>query len=452
MNKREQMLREERIEKLLFKLSLPAIIGMMFGALYNVVDTIFVGKGVDAFAIGGLTVAFPIQMIIVSVAMMVGVGAQANISIHFGAGEVEKANKFAGSAYTLMLIISAILTALGIIFIEPLLKLFGASPTIMPYAADYMRIIFIGTVVNSLNMVTNNILRGEGNAKLSMVVMVTGTVLNIILDPIFIFAFGMGIKGAAIATVISLYASFIIGTYFMLSGKSIVKINLKNLKLRFDCVVNIFKLGFPTFVRQVVGSFIAIFFNNGIVSYGGDIALSAFGIMNRLMMFMMLPMFGIVQGFQPIVGFNYGANDIARVKEAVRVGIKTIVTYCLIAVSLVMIFGGSVFWIFTDNIEVAKVGAYAIRIMFLGIPIIGFQIIASSFFQSIGKSLPALIISLMRQLIILLPLLLIMPKIFGLNGIWISIPASDIISSLIGLLILKIQLKKIDKTYEEKLK
>ncbi len=448
MNKREQMLREEKIGKLLLKLSLPAIIGMMFGALYNVVDTIFVGKGVDAFAIGGLTVAFPIQMIIVSVAMMVGVGAQANISIYFGAGNIEKTNKFAGASYTLIFLISALLTVLGVIFIEPLLKLFGASPVIMPYAADYMRIIFMGTIANSLNLVNNSILRAEGNAKLSMIVMVTGTVLNIILDPIFIFAFGWGIKGAAVATVISQYTSLTIGAYFMFSGKSIIKISLANLKLRLNYVADIIILGLPTFVRQVVGSFIAIFFNNGIVNYGGDIALSAFGIVNRLMMFMMLPMFGIVQGFQPIVGFNYGANDIARVKEAVKVGIKTLFIYCLVAVTLVMIFGGSVFGIFTDNVEVAEIGAYAIRIMFLGIPIIGFQIIASSFFQSIGKSIPALVISLMRQLIILLPLLIIMPKIFGLNGIWISIPSADILSSLIGLLILKIQLKKIDKGYE----
>ncbi len=251
MNKREQMLREEKIRNLLLKLSLPAIIGMMFGALYNVVDTIFVGKGVDAFAIGGLTVAFPIQMIIVSVAMMVGVGAQANISIHFGAGNLDKTNKFAGSAYTLMLLISALLTALGIIFIVPLLKLFGASPTIMPYASDYMRIIFMGTIVNSLNMVNNNILRAEGNAKLSMIVMVSGTALNIIFDPIFIFAFGWGIKGAAAATVISQYTSFFIGAYFMFSGKSIIKINIQNLKLRMAYVVDIIRLGLPTFVGRL---------------------------------------------------------------------------------------------------------------------------------------------------------------------------------------------------------
>ncbi len=447
MNKREKMLREESIGKLLFKLSLPAIIGMMFSALYNVVDTIFVGKGVDAFAIGGLTIAFPIQMFIVALAMMVGIGTQANISIFFGEGKIDKANKYAGNGYTMVFIISAVLTVLGIIFIEPLLQLFGASDTLMPYAKDYMSIIFIGTIVNSVTMVNNSILRSEGNAKMSMVIMVVGTALNIILDPIFIFGFKMGIKGAAIATVLSQYTSFFIAFYYMTLGKSIIKISISNLKLKLSYVKNIVKLGFPTFIRQVAGSLIAIFLNNGIVFFGGDVALSAFGIINRVMMFMLLPMFGIVQGFSPIVGFNYGANNMIRVKSAVKLAIKSLITYCVIALAIILVFNVYVFKIFTNNPDVIKIGSYAIKIVFLGIPIIGIQIISSSFFQAIGRSKPALVLSLLRQVILLFPLILIIPRLFGLglDGIWIAIPAADILSSIISAGILKNEFGKLEK-------
>ncbi len=438
-NKRETMLREEKIGKLLLKLSLPAIIGMMFGALYNVVDTIFVGKGVDAFAIGGLTVAFPIQMFIVALAMLIGVGAQANISIYFGKKDIKRANEIAGSAYTMMFILAAILTALGYVFIVPLVKLFGASPTLIPYAKDYMSIIFMGTIVNSLTMVNNSILRSEGNAKISMIVMVVGTALNIVLDPIFIFALDMGIKGAAAATVISQYTSFFIGFFYMLYGNSIIKISFRSLKLKAEYLGEILKLGFPTFIRQVAGSIVAIFMNNSIQLYGGDIALSAFGVINRVMMFLLLPMFGIVQGVQPIIGFNYGAKNRERVKESVIMAIKIMMMYCVTALVLVMLFNMQLFKIFTDDFDVAAIGSKAIKIIFIGIPIIALQIIASSFFQSIGKSRPALVVALMRQVILLLPLILILPRLFGLGltGIWISIPISDILSSLISLILLR---------------
>ncbi len=445
-NKRETMLREEKISKLLFKLSLPAIIGMMFGALYNVVDTIFVGRGVDAFAIGGLTVAFPIQMFIVALAMLVGVGAQANISIYFGKKDIDRANEIAGSAYTMMFVIAAVLTLLGYIFIVPLVKLFGASPTLIPYAKDYMSIIFIGTIVNSLTMVNNSILRSEGNAKISMIVMVVGTALNIILDPIFIFVLDMGIKGAAAATVISQYTSFFIGLFYMLYGNSIIRISFHRLKLKAVYIGEIIKLGFPTFIRQVAGSIVAIFLNNSIQLYGGDIALSAFGVINRVMMFLLLPMFGIVQGVQPIIGFNYGAKNIKRVKDSVKMAIKIMMTYCVIALVFVMLFNIQLFNVFTSDIEVVGIGSEAIKIIFIGIPIIALQIIASSFFQSIGKSRPALVIALMRQVILLLPLILILPRLFGfgLKGVWISIPIADILSSLISFMILKRAFSKLE--------
>ncbi len=446
MNDREKMLREEKIGTLLLKLSLPAMVGMMVNALYNVVDTIFVGKGVGALAIGGLTVSFPIQMAIMSLALLVGIGVQANISISFGAGEIDKASKYAGTAYALMALIALSLAVLGSIFIVPILQLFGASDTLLPYARDYMQIIFIGTFALMLSMVNSNVLRAEGNAKMSMILMVIGMGLNIVLDPIFIFGFKMGIRGAALATVISQYVSLISAIVYMSTGKSIIKLSRETLKLNYQYIQDIVKLGFPSFIRQVAGSVLAIFLNNGIVFYGGDIALSAFGILNRVMMFVFLPMFGIVQGFQPIVGFNYGAKSAARVKKAVKTGIASLVVYCTIALAFIMLFHMPILNLFTDDQSAILIGASAIKIMFLGVPVVGLQIISASFFQAIGKAKPALVLSLMRQVLMLLPLVIVLPKAFnlGLIGIWLAFPLSDILSTSISAFILKAEWRKID--------
>ncbi len=447
MENRERMLREEKIGRLLFKLSLPAMIGMMVNALYNVVDTIFVGRGVGALAIGGLTVAFPIQMAIMALAMLLGIGAQANISIAFGAGEKEKASRFAGNAYALMAVIGVILMVVGLAFIEPILGLFGASETLLPYAQDYMRIIFMGTIVWTLSMVNSNILRAEGNAKMSMILMVVGTGLNIVLDPIFIFGFKMGIKGAALATVISQYTAFLIAVYYMVTGKSIIKINVETLKLKADYIINITKLGLPSFLRQIIGSILAIFMNNSIVFFGGDIALSAFGIVNRVIMFLFLPMFGILQGFQPIVGFNYGAAAIARVKKSIIIGAKTLVAYCSTALLIIILLHEPILSIFTKDQATIDVGTAAIRIMFVGIPVVGLQIISASFFQAIGKAKPALILSLLRQVILLLPLIIILPRLFnlGLTGIWLAFPISDIVSTAISAAMLRREYAALDE-------
>ncbi len=446
MKNREEMLRNEKIGPLLVKLSLPATIGMMVNALYNVVDTIFVGKGVDALAIGGLTVAFPIQMVVMALAMLIGIGAQSNISIAFGAGEIDEANRYAGNAYTLAFIVSLLFTIGGLVFIEPLLRLFGASSVLMPYAKDYMSVIFTGSIIFSLTMVNNNILRSEGNAKISMVIMIIGTGLNIALDPIFIFAFKMGIRGAALATVVSQYTAFAFAFFYMLRGNNAIRPKFAAYRLKMACVGNILKLGFPSFVRQVMGSVLAIFLNNSIVFLGGDIALSAFGVINRIMMFIFLPMFGVVQGVQPIIGFNYGAKSSDRVRQTVAIGIKFLVAYCAVALLIILTLNGPLLKLFTNDVETIKIGAYAIKLMFMCIPLVGLQIIAATFFQSIGKAKPALFLSLLRQVILLLPLIIIMPRLFnlGLTGIWLAFPIADVVSSVISGFVLKREFKALD--------
>lgn len=439
MKDREQMLRHQNVGSLLLKLSIPATIGMVVNALYNIVDTIFIGRGVNELAIGGLTVAFPVQMLIMAVAQMIGIGAASAISRSLGEGNAEKADTYAGNSYVLIFIISTILTIIGLLFLDPILRLFGASDTLLPYARDYMRVILIGSILFSFTVSSNNIVRAEGNAKVSMLVMIIGTGMNIILDPIFIFGFKMGISGAAIATILSQTISFIFLIFYMFSGKSMIKLGLHHLKLRSDYVVEILTIGFPSFIRQVSGSVIAIFLNNSIVHFGGDIALSAFGVINRIIMFIFMPMFGLVQGLQPIVGFNYGAKLFPRVKETIRVSIRSLVIYCVSGTLIILLFIQAIFHLFTPNPEVIAIGTFAMRIMILGIPVVGIQIISSSVFQSIGKAKPALLLSFLRQIILFLPFMLIFPHLFnlGLLGIWLAYPASDILSTLISAIMLK---------------
>ncbi len=445
MEDREKLLREEKISKLLLKLSLPAMFAMMINALYNVVDTIFVGKGVGAYAIGALTVSFPIQMALLALALLIGVGAQTNISISYGAGKLDQANKYILTAYITSFFIGILVTIFGYIFMTPIFKLFGATDTLMPLVRDYMIIIFFGSTATILSVVNNNILRAEGNAKLSMALIMVGTILNIILDPIFIFVLQLGIKGAAYATVISQYTTVFISIIFMFKKKTGIPLKIKGFKYKFIYLKNIFKIGFPSFIRQILASVLSIFLNNVIVQLGGDITLSAYGVINRISMFIFLPMFGIIQGFSPIVGFNYGAKQIKRVKSTVKIALKVLGVYCFIAFLVIIIFNHEIISMFTNDIRIIKIASYTIKIMFLAIPFVPIQIIASAFFQSVGRAKQALFLSLLRQIILLLPFVLIIPNLFGLGlfGVWICFPISDFISTVISAFMLKNEMKSL---------
>ncbi|BEP30053.1 MATE family efflux transporter [Helicovermis profundi] len=453
MENRNKMLSEEKINKLLLRLSLPATIGMTVNALYNVIDTIFIGWGVGPLAIGGLTIAFPIQMLIMAIAQMIGIGAASAISRSLGAGNKEKADYYAGNSYVLVVIIALVFSILGSIFIVPLLKLFGATPTLMPYAKDYLTIILLGSTFFSFAVSSNNLVRSEGNAKVAMVSMIIGTGLNIILDPILIFGFHMGIKGAALATIISQFMSFLYIVKYMYSGKSMLNIMPHHLKLKGEYVIEIITVGLPSFVRQVGGSFLAIILNHSLAFYGGDIAIATYGIINRLIMFLFMPMFGVVQGLQPIAGFNYGAKKYDRVNEVIKLSIKTLIVFASTGALLAFSFPKYAFMIFTDNAEVISIGSYAIRFIVFMLPIVGIQIISASIFQAFGKSKPSLFLSMLRQLIIFIPLVLILPKIgnLGLTGIWLSYPLSDFISTLISGLMLKKEMKNLNTIHEKSL-
>ena len=444
MKKLTARLGEERISKLLVNLSLPATIGMMVNALYNLVDTIFVGRGVGALAIGGLTIAFPIQMFIMAFAQMIGIGAASAISRSLGAKDIEKADYVAGNSFLLIVILSSIIAIIGLTFTEPMLRLFGATDTILPYAKDYITIILWGSVFFSFAMSSNNLIRAEGNAKVAMATMLIGAILNIILDPIFIFVFKMGVKGAALATVISKFVSFLYVLTYLYSGKSSLKVKLHHLKPKMYIIIEILTVGFAAFARHVTGSVVAIVVNNSLRFFGGDMALIIVGILHRVTMFVFMPLFGVVQGMQPIVGFNYGAKKFDRVKETLKLSLITTTVIATFGWLIIELFPFAIISVFTRDAEIIKEGSTIMRIVISMIPLIGIQIVGAALFQSLGKAVPSLILALLRQVLLFIPLVIILPRVLGLGllGLWIAYPAADILSVVLTVLFLKSELKK----------
>jgi MATE family, multidrug efflux pump len=426
--KNEHILANDDIKKLLLKLSLPATAGMMVMALYNVVDTIFVGRGVGTLAIAGLSIVFPVQMVVLAIGQMIGLGSASVISRSLGAGDKEKANRVLGSAVTFTFIISLLMTISGLIFIDPLLKIFGVTPAIYPYAYDYMKIILLGTLFFAFAMSTNNIIRSEGQAKVAMTSMIIGAGLNIILDPIFIFVFDMGVMGAAVASVLAQIVAVIYVIFFFQSGKSTLHLKFCCLGLDLKLIKEVVTIGFSAFARHIAGSLIFIAVNNTLKVYGGDMSIAAYGIIMRLLRFLFMPMFGIAQGLQPIVGFNYGARRIEKVQKAYKIAITSASVLALSGFIIIQLFSRLLFGIFTDDKELIEIGSNAIRLMVLAVPLVGFQMVGTVVFQALGKALPALILSMSREIIILIPLILILPGFMGINGVWYASPISDVLS------------------------
>ncbi|MBN2898904.1 MAG: MATE family efflux transporter [Clostridia bacterium] len=439
MEQKHNHLDTTNIPKLLRRLAIPATIGMLVNALYNLVDTIFIGQGVGADAIGGLAIAFPIQMVIMAIALMVGIGAASAISRSLGERNIEKANTIVGNAYVLCVFLSSIFVVIALAKTEELLYLFGATDTLLPYAMDYIRIIFIGSIPFSFVMTSNNIIRSEGNAKESMMIMIIGTGLNIILDPLFIFVFKMGIKGAALATILSQFVSFLYVIHYLRSGKSHLKVAWHHLKPHGAMQLEILKIGTPAFIRQIGGSFLAIFLNNALGTYGGDIAITSYGIVNRLIMFLFMPMFGVVQAVQPIAGYNYGARRYQQIRDVVKLSIRSLVIYATLGWLVILLTSSKIGYIFTKDAIVVDTVAVQLKYITLMLPIVGIQITSGTVFQAFGKAFPAMILSLLRQIIMLVPMLLLFPSVFGLGllGIYIAFPISDVLSTLISGILLK---------------
>jgi len=445
-----KQLGEGNILNLLLKFSVPAIIGMIVNALYNVVDRIFVGRGVGSQGIAGITVGFPLMIIIMAFGMLVGLGATALISIRLGERKKEEAELIMGNALLLLVIISAIITAAGLAFLDPLLKLFGASQALLPYARQYLSIILWGAAFQGIGFGMNNFIRAEGNPRIAMFTMLIGAILNTILDPVFIFIFKMGIGGAAYATILSQLVSAIWVLYYFLGGKSLLKIHLKNLKLHALIVRSIFAIGSAPFAMQMAASMLNIILNNSLRIYGGDIAISAMGIINSIAMLILMPIFGINQGAQPIIGFNYGAKKFDRVKKTLRLASAAATCIVIIGFIATQLFPGEFIRMFNSkDIELISLGSRGLRIFLMFLPVIGFQIVSANYFQAVGKPKHAMFLSLSRQVILFIPSLLILPGFFGLNGIFMAGPVSDAGSSILTGIWIFGEIKHLDQQHNE---
>lgn len=423
----------EKVSRLLWRFSIPAIIGMVVNALYNVVDRIYIGNapGLGANGLAGITIGFPIMIILLSIGILFGVGGATLFSMKLGAGETEEAELALGNAFSLLLISGGLFMVLGQVFLSPLLAAFGASPQVLPYAIGYMRIIFWGAVFQIVSIGLNNFLRADGQPKLAMVTMFMGAGVNIILDPVFIYVFDMGMAGAALATILSQFISMVwILTYFF-SKRSHHPIRLKNMVLKWGTAIRITALGLPNFLLQLGNSVLNVVLNMTLLSYGGDIAVSGMGIVNSIQTILLMPITGLVQGAQPIVSFNFGAKKFNRVRETQKYAILIATTIVGIGWLATRIIPEPLVRLFNSEPELLAFGTQALQTWFLGLPIIGFQIVASNFFQATGRTRSAIFLTLTRQIILLIPAILLFSQTWGMDGLLHAAPFSDAAAGLL---------------------
>ncbi len=439
-------LKTESIGKLLLKFSIPAIVGMMVNALYNVVDRIYIGW-LGPLAMTGIGLNLPFMTLLMAFSMLIGIGAGAIISIRLGEGNRNGAEKILGNAFTLLIIVMITISIIGSIFKTPLLYLFGASDATIGYAHSYITIILMGAIFQGLGFGMNNIIRAEGNPKIAMYTMLLGAITNIILDPIFIFVFNMGISGAALATILSQMISTIWVLHHFLSGKSKLVLKRENLKLDPKIMTSIFSIGMSPFFMQVAASIVTIVSNNALKSTGGDIAIGAMTVINAIIIFFLMPIFGLNQGSQPIIGFNYGAQQYDRVKQALKLAIYAATTICLIAFTATQFFTVYLINIFSRDPELISVATPGMKIFLCMLPFIGFQITSSNYFQAVGKASKSIFLALLRQVIVLIPMLLIMPHFFGLTGVWMAGPTADFSATVVTAIFIFNELRHLDDSH-----
>ena len=443
MKDNQQILGTEPVGKLLLKYSLPAIIGMIVNGLYNVVDRIFIGNipGVGPLAITGLGVTMPIMTIVLAFGMLIGIGTTTNISIKLGQGKKEEAERLIGNAITLAIIIGLLASVIGLTFGNQILHMFGASEGSLPYAKAYINIILLGSVFNLLGFVFNNAIRGDGNPRLSATIMITGCFTNIVLDALFIMVFNMGIQGAAIATIISQFLTAMLGLTYYVSGKSNLKFRSSSLKLDKTLVGSIFAIGCAPFAMQIAASCVQIICNNSLRTYGGDLAIGAMATINSVVTIVGMPVIGISQGAQPIIGFNYGAKNYDRAAKTFKLAASAATTGLLCGWLIVQLVPGPIVSMFTHDKELVNISIDGIRKYLSMMPLIGISMIGSNYFQAIGKAKQAMFLSLLRQVILLVPMMLVLPKFLGLNGVWFAQPIADITSFVVTLVLILKEVK-----------
>lgn len=442
-------LRTTKISKLLKQYYWPAFTGAIIHTLYNIVDRIFIGQGVGAEALAGLTSVFPIMLIIMAFGMLVGMGSGVRISLNLGQKNVKRAEHVLGNALMLCLTFAVVLSATAFAVKTPLLNLFGVSADTMVYANEYLNIILFGSIFGMTGFALNNVIRSEGNAKIAMYSMLISAGLNLILDPIFIFALDMGVKGAALATIISQFFLFVWVIYHFLNKNSVIKFKWQNFKPNIEIIVYIITIGFAPFAMQLAASVVQGTSNAQLVRYGGDLAVGSMGVIMSVSMLFLMAIFALNMASQPIVSFNYGAKDFRRVKETLLLTLKLSTVIVIGGAGLVEIFPGTIARMFNrDNAEFIAITQRGLRLVMIMYPVVGFQIVVSNYFQAVGNAWKSALLSLLRQVISLIPLLIILPKFWGLDGVWLAFPFADTISATACAIFLSYEIKRLNNLIE----
>ena len=432
----------EPISKLLFKQALPASIGILVMSLNILIDTIFVGQWIGSIAIAAINVVLPVSFFIAALGMAIGIGGSSIISRSLGSDNIQKARYTFANQITLTILITVSFVFIGLYFIESIIPLFGGKGGIYEPSKIYYTIVLYGVPFLALSMMGNSVIRAEGKPKFAMYALMIPSIGNIVLDIVFIKYLNMGMAGAAWATTGSYVLCFIFIFWFFASDKSELKIKTHHLSLKKPIVKEITSLGSITLARQATVSITYLLMNNILYNYGGEVSVTAYAIVGRMMMFSLFPVYGITQGFLPIAGYNFGAKNFERVKEVIYLAIKYASFFATLVFLVLMIFPEEITKVFTSDVDVIRETPAAMRWVFLATPIIAIQLIGAAYFQGIGKAKTGLILALLRQGILFVPLILILPLFFGEMGAWISFPISDILATIITGVVLIREVKK----------
>lgn len=432
----------ENIGKLLMQYAIPAIIAMTASSLYNMIDSIFIGHGVGTLAISGLALTFPLMNLAAAFGSLVGAGAATLISVRLGQKDYDTSQRILGNVVLLNLIIGIAFTVITLIFLDPILYFFGASEDTIGYARDYMKIILLGNVITHLYLGLNSVLRSSGHPKKAMAATIATVLINTGLDPLFIYGFGWGIRGAAIATILAQVIALVWLIYLFTNKNELIHFHKGIFKLKKKIVFDSLAIGMSPFLMNLASTFVVILINLGLKKHGGDIAIGAYGIVNRIVFLFLMIVMGINQGMQPIAGYNFGAKLYPRVTKV----LKLTIYFATIVTTVGFIIGEFLpeyaVALFTSDEELIRLASEGLRIVVIFFPIVGFQMVTSNFFQSIGMASKAIFLSLTRQILFLIPCLIILPRFFGSNGVWYSMPIADFVACIVAAFMLIHQFKK----------
>jgi putative MATE family efflux protein len=429
----------------------PAIIGMLVNAIYNIVDRIYVGLGVDPLGIAAITLVMPLLMLIQASSMLIGIGANSLFAIKLGEGKRNEVESIMGNAFLLLFLIPGTVVLISAIFMDPIMiNLLGVSEDVYPFAKTYLGICLIGGLPFAMGPGLNHFIRSDGHPRTSMLTQLIGAIINIILDPIFIFGFKMGIAGAAWATILSQYISFTWVICYFNSRHTALRFRVKEMPLKPRVVFRILSIGFAPCVMSIAMSLIQVFMNNSLIKYGGDIAVAAMGIAFSLLIVCFMPLQGIGQGSQPIIGYNFGAKKYDRLMQCYKMALISGTAFLTTGWIVIQLVPQVLVRIFTkEQGELLELGIYALKTVTIMFPIVGLQILTTTYFQAVGKPVQSTIIGMSRQLLFYLPMLFFLPRFFGLKGVFWSLPASDVLSVTFCALFMCAEWRKLKKLNAE---